>query len=162
MRLYLKRDTTHCDARFIVLNEQGYECFYAVNSANHMYGRISLTDLSFNRLCSISTVPLPILKAYTICDGKDTIRLVLSKSTTRPVCYYYGISWRLTGDFLSKDYEIVDHDNRVLLSHYNTHSRISDGYEINIYDESRLFLLLSSVICIDSIERTDSKQFQTV
>ncbi|MCH5202986.1 MAG: hypothetical protein J1F17_07245 [Oscillospiraceae bacterium] len=162
MRLYLKRDTSHCDARFIILNEQGYERFYAVNSANHKYGRINITDLGFNKLCSISTIPLPLFKAYTICDNKDTIRLVFSKNTVRPVCYYYGISWRITGDFLGKNYEIVDHDNKVLLSHYNTHSRISDGYELVIYDENRLLLLLSSVICIDSIEITNSKQFQTV
>ncbi len=162
MKLYLKRDTFNQLARFVVFNELGKEKYFIVNSQNYSHRNMAVTDVNFQQLCTIHSIPLPLLNAYTINDRKDTIRLIFNKNTSRLMCYYYGISWRIRGDILGKNYEIVDNDNKILLTHSGRTGSIPGGSEINIYDESRELLLLASVACADIIETNNEKQLQTV
>lgn len=162
MKLYLKRDTFNQLARFVVLDELGKEKYFIVNSQNYSHRNMAVTDVNFHQLCTIHSIPLPLLNAYTINDRKDTIRLIFNKNTSRLMCYYYGISWRIRGDILGKNYEIVDNDNKILLTHSGRTGSIPGGSEINIYDESRELFLLASVACADLIETNNEKQLQTV
>ena len=162
MKLFLKRDISSDGALFIVFDELGKEKLYVGRDNRHSHFTLSITDTNFNRLCSISTVPLPMLKAFTIKDKKITIRLIFNKNTSRQMCYYYGISWRIRGDIVNKTFEIVDNDNTVLLTHSGKWSRGNDCYEINITEGSRELLLVASAICVDLLQSADEKQLQTV
>ncbi len=158
MRLYLKKDNSTDLSRFVVLNELGDEKYYVVKRRDYPHGSRIITTLDYNKVCSITSIPLPLMKAYTLNDSKDIVRLVFSKNIARFMCYYYGISWRFRGDILQKNYEIVDHDNTVMLSHINHWAKGNKGYEINIFDEEREMLLLASAICIDQFETAEKKQ----
>ncbi|MGN1132497.1 MAG: hypothetical protein ACI4RL_06285 [Ruminococcus sp.] len=162
MNLFLKRDISSEGTLFIVFDELGKEKYYVVRDNRHSHFCLAITDTNFNRLCSISTVPLPILKAFTIKDKKSIIRLIFNKNTSRPMCYYYGISWRIRGDIINKNFEIVDNDNTVLLTHRGSWSRNCDCYDINITEGSRELLLIASAICVDLLQSADEKQLQTV
>lgn len=162
MKLFLKRDFSNEGALFIVFDHLGKEKFYVYRDMRHSHFSLAITDTNFNRLCSISTVPLPIFKAFTIKDKKSIIRLIFNKNTSRPMCYYYGISWRIRGDIINKNFEVVDNDNTILLTHRGSWSRSGDSYELNITEGSRELFLIASAICVDLIESADEKQLQTV
>lgn len=162
MKLYLKKDTSDVNSRFVVLDELCKEKYYVVQSAGYNFHNLDIIDLGFNRVCKIRTMPLPLVYSHTITDKNDAIRLLVSKSYNRPLAYYYGISWRIRGNLILKNYEIVDNDNTVLLSHFNRWSMNEKGYELNVEDESRELLLIASAVCIDRIETGDKKQLLTV
>jgi uncharacterized protein YxjI len=162
MKLFIKKDTSHPNGQFVIFDECGNEKYYVIRSNHYNFHNLKITDLAFNTLCRISGVPLPVFYAYTLSDGKDSIRLVFNKSTFRPVAYYYGISWGIRGDIINKSYQIADSDNSLLLSHTCNWVNGFDNYEVDIFDESRELLLLASVICIDRIETSDKKELQPV
>ncbi len=162
MRLYLKKDNSTEYSKFTVYNELGNEKYYVLKRKDFPGGSRIITNLVYNQLCSITSIPLPLMKAYTLNDKKDVVRLVFNKNTSRFMCYYYGISWRFRGDILGKNFEIVDHDNTVLLTQKNNWCNVNDGFQIDVYDEERELLLLSSAICIDQFETADRKQLLRV
>lgn len=162
MRLYLKKDSTTQLSRFVVLDNLGKEVYFVLKRDDFHNGSRIITDINFNKLCSITSIPLPFMKAYTIKDSKDIVRLVFNKNINRFVCYYYGISWRFRGDIITKNFEIVDHDNTVLLTQKNNWNYSNDGFQIDILYEDRALLLLSSAVCIDQFEVADTKQLLRV
>lgn len=162
MKLYLKRDCSEQNVCFIVLDELGEERYYVLKDSSYNFHNLAITGPSLNKLCTIHCVPLPVIYAYNLFDGSDRIRLIFNKNSSRPVISYFGISWRVRGDIFGKNYEIVDTDNTVLLSHYNRWAGCAKGYEVDIVDEPRELLLLASVICIDRIQSAYNKQLQTV
>lgn len=162
MILYLKRDTSNIDIPFIIYDDKYVEKYYVVRDYTRSYWSMAITDVHLNKLSEITTIPLPILKAFTIKNKKDTIRLIFNKNKLRPMCYYYGISWRISGDIINKNYEIIDTDNSLMMQHNKTWDYKNSGYKINIKDESRELFLLASAVCVDLTETAQSKQLQTV
>jgi uncharacterized protein YxjI len=159
MKLYLKKDTSHNKGQFVVLDECCMEKYYVLRTNGYNFNNLKITDLDFNPLCKINAIPLPMFYAYAISDSKDSIKLIFNMNNLRPVAYYHGISWRICGDIINKNYEIMDSDHKLLLTHNAVWSRKSDGYEIEIIDKSRELFLLASVVCIDRIETTNYKEF---
>ena len=162
MKFYFSKDTSTVNSRFVIYDELGHVKCYVLRDYSHSYWNLVITDISFNKLCTIYSVPLPFMKAFTIKNNNSTIRLVFNKNKFRPMCYYYGISWRICGDILGKNFEIRDTDNSVLLTHYKKWADLSKGYEINITDNGREIFLLASVVCVHLIETNEKKQLVKV
>ncbi len=162
MKRFLKRDSSVQQICYTVFDELGNELYYAVNDSPYNFHNYEISDLNNNKLCTVHCLPLPVFYAYNIFDGKDRIKLIFNKNPSIPLISFFGISWRFSGDVLTKNYEIIDTDNTVLLSHRCCWTGGIDSYEIEIFDEPREILLLASTICIDKIQTADSKLLQTV
>lgn len=162
MKFYLQKDTSTENSRFIIYDELGHKKYFVLRDFSHSYWSLVITDIYFNKLCTIYSVPLPFMKAFTLKDNNDTIRLVFNKSNLRPMCYYYGISWRVCGDIIGKNFEIKDTDNSLLLTHHNLWTDNSKGYEIDIIDTNREIFLLASVVCVHLTETKEIKQLVKV
>lgn len=92
MKFYFSKDTSTVNSRFVIYDELGHVKCYVLRDYSHSYWNLVITDISFNKLCTIYSVPLPFMKAFTIKNNNSTIRLVFNKNKFRPMCYYYGIS----------------------------------------------------------------------
>ncbi|MDP4119637.1 MAG: hypothetical protein Q8876_01065, partial [Bacillota bacterium] len=90
--------------------------------------------------------------------GNDKITLTYAKQQFT----FYGISWHIRGDLLTKNYDIVDIDNSVIMSHCVRWGQFGDGYEINILSENREILCLCVAICLNHIQLAEIKAPQAL
>lgn len=79
MKFYFCKDTSTVNSRFVIYDELGHVKYYVLRDYSHSYWNLVITDISFNKLCTINSVPLPFMKAFTIKNNESTIRLVLTK-----------------------------------------------------------------------------------
>ena len=63
MKFYFSKDTSTVNSRFVIYDELGHVKCYVLRDYSHSYWNLVITDISFNKLCTIYSVPLPFMKA---------------------------------------------------------------------------------------------------
>lgn len=154
MKLYLKRDLSSENSRFLVLDELCRESFYVLSSGKSLE-KLVITTADGMVVTKINRLPLPMFFAYSITANGRNIRFILNPAKNARNCYYYGVSWHIRGDVFTKSFDILDVDNSVLAVHSRCFG-VCDGYELNIYSEENLQLCLASAVCVNTVALCDN------
>ncbi|MGN1051231.1 MAG: hypothetical protein ACI4QE_02905, partial [Acutalibacteraceae bacterium] len=127
-------------------------------------GRVKLNVSSFDSEVKvrIRKIPLPVFNTFLIFDDSELIRLVLVENFFRIQGYFHGISWRIRGDILSKNFDIVDADNTTVATLIRRWGRECDIYELTIFDKQRELFALASILSINSFNLSEKEALQTV
>lgn len=160
MKIYLKRDKSDENSRYIVYSESGDE-LYRINgkhtrSSHRMYimsgdqcvAKIRDTNLSMIRSCYVTTRDLSFHLTITRSKGKFAVS-------------YHGVTLHIRGDIINKSYDILDIDNTVLACVCRRYATSHDALEININDEKFVLVSIATAVCFDSVCTTDAMTLQT-
>ena len=154
MKLYIKRDRTVDGALFAVLNESGENKYYVRKSKNN----VILCDLKGKTLLKIKRLLLPAVKTYTIVSPERTIRFIINPK--KSYCWFYGMSWRIRGDFFTKSFDIMDADNSVAATFARRFD--AEGYELIVNCEHNELLCIGIAVCANLESKVDNHVLQTV
>ncbi len=161
MKLYLKRDIHSEQSRFVVFNELCKEK-YIVSSVGKSFEKLTITDLNGCVTAKIKRMPLPLLHAYSITCGKSNFKFILNPAKNAENCYFYGISWHITGRVFTKIFSILDVDNSLIATHNSCCKSCSDGYELNISAEEYELHCLAVAVCVNLATVAQNPALQTV
>ena len=151
MKLYIKRDVSDAVSRFSVLDCDLKEKYRIIGTKSCFGEKLIIPDRGKTPLLCISRVVLPFCDAFFVSAKNEGYRLTVTKSRGAMSCRFYGISWRIRGDLITKSYDILDADNTVIATHIKRWSSSGFGCELNIFDESRELFCIAAVTCINSI-----------
>lgn len=154
MNLFIKRDRTVDGALFAVFDEKGENKYYVRSVKNC----IVLCDLKGKTLLRIKRILLPALKTYTLVSSDRTIRLLINPK--KSYCWFYGMSWRIRGDFFSKSFDIMDADNSVAATFARRFD--DDSYKLIINCEHNELLCIGVAVCANLESKVDNHILQTV
>ncbi len=161
LKLYISRDISSVTSRFVVYDELCKEK-YIVTSSNKSLEKLKITDLDGNVITKINRLPLPLLNAYSITNGKKNIKFILNPAKNAENCYYYGISWHIRGRVFTKSFDILDVDNSLIATQIRSFEKCVDGYELNIKSEEFEQFCLASAVCVNLTASINNPALQTV
>ena len=154
MKIYLKRDKSDENSRYIVFSENG-DCRYKISgrhtrSSHHMYvtqgeqcvAKIRETNIALIRSCYVTSK-----------DGNFHLTVTLSKR--KFAVAYHGVTYHIRGDVLNKSYDILDIDNSVVACVCRRFSTSHDALEINLNNEKSEIVSIATAVCLDGICTTD-------
>lgn len=162
MQLFIKRDTTDLTSRFVVFDDLCKEKYHVVCPSIKSTGKLVVKTLSDEKIATIKEIPLPMMKAYSINDGKQSIKLIINVNAQGSSCYFYSSSWHFRGDILLQSYDIIDVDNSIIASNAKRFGKCGDGYELNITKDSNEALCLCVAICLLLVPIANDKAPQAV
>lgn len=154
MKLYLKRDLSSENSRFVVLDELCREKYYVLSTGKSLE-KLLITTTDGIVVTKINRLPLPMLQAYSITCGGKNIRFILNPAKDARNCYYYGISWHIRGQIFTKSFDILDVDNTVIAAHYRSFGTCG-GYELDIYSEENQQFCLATAVCVNMAELSEN------
>lgn len=157
MKAFIRRDTSDIHSRFLVFDEYG-DKIYSVTGRNTASGELmKVIDGGFTA-AKIRDMRLPVLDAYSVSVGAESVKLFFTYRAGRLRVRYSGISWRIRGDILSGSYDILDADGTLICSVFEHFSK--NCTELNIYEKGRELFCLASAICVNTlnIERVPDLQ----
>lgn len=150
MKIYLKRDNSSLNSRYVVYDELGLPKYTIVGkhsaSGERMY---IMQDESV--VAKMRDTRLGVLKNFTVTDSGSSARIIITNKGSNISINFRGVSWHIRGDVLAKSYDILNVDNSVIaaVSAFSTFGR--DSLEININNDNKELFCIASVVCIDSI-----------
>lgn len=159
MKIYLKRDKSDENSRYIVYTYSGDELYKIVGkytrSSHHMY--IMKGD---ECIAKIRDTHLALLRTCYINSKDSSCHVVVTNSRDKLAVKYHGVSLHLRGDVLNKSYDILDVDNSVVSCVCRRFSTSHDALEININDEKFEILSIATAVCLDISCTTDVMALQ--
>lgn len=159
MKIYLKRDKSDENSRYIVFTHSGDELYKIVGkhtrSSHCMY--ITLGDKC---IAKIKDTNLALLRTCHISSKDYNFRLTITTPKDKFLVAYHGVPIHLRGDILNKSYDILDIDNTVLSCVCRRFSTSHDALEININDDKYEILSIATAVCLDSLCTTDVMALQ--
>lgn len=155
MKLFLKRDISSFDSLFTVLDDKCSDKYYVRRVKNI----IELRDLRGKPLLKIRSLPFPALRAYSMSTVGRSAKLMINPKSR---CYYYGLSWHIRGDILTKSFDIIDADNSLVATHCKRFCDSGDGFELNIENEAAELFCIGTAVCVNLGVTADKRILQTV
>lgn len=159
MKIYLKRDTSEENSRYIVYTESGDEKYKVVGKRKASFER-TYVMLKDDCVAKIRDTHLGVIRTYYVTTKENNFHIVMTLSRDKVSIAYHGVSLHIRGDVLNKSYDILNIDNSVVACVCRRFSDKGDALEININDNNFEMACIASAICLDSVCTTDSLVLQ--
>ena len=150
MRLYIKDSKGDNRSRFLIFDELSNLQYKVSVEKTALTIKLDIFDNhSNNRVAKIRKRDILFLKTYTISCKDKKIKVIGKFSESDVNFYINGINWFFMGDILKKDFEVINVDKSVIMSHKQRVAEAEVYYEINVNDENNKLLCICIALCIE-------------
>ncbi len=162
MKLFLKRDTSQADTRFIICDHTGAEKFKVTGRRKTSGDKMLLCSSDSTPLVTIRCAPFRVFYAFSVKDSKDRFAITATKFRSFVEYRFHGISWRLCFSNDRRSFEIFDADGKLIMSQSADRYLSTGVYELEIYSEQRECFCIATAVCANLINLTDAVNPVTV
>lgn len=162
MKLFLRRDNSSANTRFIVCDHTGAEKFTVTGKRTASSDKMILSSMDAVPLVTIRSAPFLVFYAFSIKDSKDKFAITATKGSRFIRFRFHGISWTLCRSNDLRSFEIFDADGKLIMSQSADRYLSTGAYELDIYSEQREYFCIAAAICADAVSFTDSPERVTV
>ena len=151
MTLFVKQRVFTVGDEFHITDEAGEEKFSAVGELCSIMKKRILYDAQGREVAYIEQEPWHLLPRFTVETDTQTVTVCknftffLQNFTVSP------LEWTVEGEFFAHEFSISDANGRELAGVSKKWISFGDAYEISIYDEKNVNLLLAVVLVIDAV-----------
>lgn len=161
MKVYLKRDKSNDNSRYIVTDELGVKMFTVcgrfTKNAEHLY-------IMHDELCvaKIRNTSISLLRTCHVKTDRDDFRIVIASKHDKTAITYHGVNFRIRGNVTLKSYDILDVDNSVLACVQKRYNTSNETLELNIDNDKNLLSCIASAVCLNTSCLNDALTLQTI
>lgn len=159
MKIYLKRDKSDENSRYIVYSECGDELYKIHGKHTHSSHRMYIMS-GEQCVAKIRSTNLSVLRSCYVTTKDESFHLTIAFSKGKLAVSYHGVTLHIRGDIINKSYDILDIDNTVLSCVCRRYSTSHDALEINLNEKNAEILSIATAVCLDSICTTDAMALQ--
>lgn len=148
MKLYIKQSVFTLGEQFTVKNEFEEDVYYVEGSFLKIPKGFTIYNRYHEEVAKIERQLFRLMGHYDIQSNKEEIVLKRNFTFFRHSYELLHTQWSLQGDFLSHNYDVVDHGRPImrLRKHWFTWG---DSYELDIPHDEDAVLALCIAICVD-------------
>jgi uncharacterized protein YxjI len=161
MRLFLKREVSNADSAFVIYDESGelkYRAVFYGTKNKKPAPLIVIADCRGDAVSKIRCLRLMNANVYVLKAYKKHLTFVTVATQKGVYSYFYGNNWHINGSIIQKNFEVIDVDKSLIMTHKKTR-----GYcELEIIDESRELFCVSAAVCANLISIAGRLAPQTV
>jgi len=148
MKLYVNEKLLSIHNRYFIKDETGNDVYEISSRALSLGEKTTVMDMQGNQIAYIERELLHLVPVYNVYINnafafKISKRFHLFKNE-----YDLSNGYHVQGDFLSFDFQITDENNRTVANIDHKLFTIGDKYEIDIFDESHIDIILSIIVAI--------------
>ena len=150
VKLYLKPFGVDEHARFAVLDELGHAKCTVLGEFTAAGGNLYILDEAGTTLAHIKQRNILFVTRYLITAGGENISLIQSMNASRPFTRLTGVVWQLRGDLQTRNFDVIDVDHSVVMTHGKRWTQWGDCYEITVTAPENELLCTCIAVCIDN------------
>lgn len=151
MKLYIKQKAFSWKDRFNISDMNGTPVYSVEGEVFTVGKKLHLLDANGNEVAFVHQKVFSFFPRYFVSiNGEDVAEVVKEFSFLKPKYRVEGPGWRITGDYLSHNYEITAGDT-VVAAITKKWMTWSDTFEIDVHDDRNDVLALSIVLIIDAV-----------
>ncbi len=132
MRLVLTRDLSGAETRFRVYDDLG-RLSYRVEGEYAETGSVQRLLCADGREIAAVSQKKPVKSVYTVSvGGVPAIRIFRSFHYIYPCCRLFDLGWRIRGNLLHQEYEVLSLHDTVILEQKRIWSSLGESFELII------------------------------
>lgn len=159
MRVYLKRDKSDENSRYVVFSECGEKLYNITGKRSGSFHRLYINS-GDRCIAKIKDNEFMLLRNCYISTDNLACHITITTRKSKLMVAFHGVPLHIRGDVLNKSYDILDIDNTVLCCVCRRFSSSHDALEININDDKYEILSIAAAVCLDSLCTTDAMALQ--
>lgn len=150
MKLFISQTSQAGAALFLVRDELGLPQYHVTDRCQGAGEYLDVKDEEQRLLACIRRRELLFMTGYLITvAGRDSATVIQSLSNGRLLLRCVGKHWRLRGDVRTREFDLVDEEERIRMVHCKRWGTWGDGYELNITYPEDVLLCLCVALCVD-------------
>lgn len=151
-RLFIKQQVFSFRDRFTVKDESGADVYYVEGELLTLGKKLRVFDRNNSEVIYIEQQLWRLLPEFDLYMGNTNVATVKKEFAIFQNNYQiFGQDWTIDGSITAHEYVIRDHTGRVIADVSKEWFSWGDSYEIIIYNEEQLEILLGVVIVIDCV-----------
>lgn len=136
---------------FSVRSADGVLMYEATGEFTPLGRKFIIADTEGREISRISGMRLTSACQYSVSAGKEHMRITTDFSSPHRCVRLRGIPWRFRGSALSRSFDLVNAQSRVVMTHGRCWTMRGECYAMEIPELSHIPLCLSVAVVIDSI-----------
>lgn len=160
MTLFLKRTISADNPLFVICDMSGNEK-YTVNRVQSKVlpqKRLLVTDSQDKPVVRIRRLPIAGSSTYALRMGKKRVTFVNIITAKGVYSHFYGNNYHIRGTIAAKNFDVIDVDNTLVLSHRRRH-----GYcELDISDGADELFCIAVSVCANMMNIIEKTALQAV
>ena len=151
MKRYLKQVVGSGALQFLVLDEQQKILYRAVREAEAHRAWIRLFNQEERCVAYVRQTWFLMLELHTLTVGGCEYARLLQTTAMAPTqeIKILGPTWSFRGNLLLRNFDVIDVDHTVVMSHCKRWGAWGDGYEINVANPEFELACLCLALCLD-------------
>ena len=160
MKIYLSRDASLENSRYIVYSETGDQIFDVCGKHKSGFERLYIRQ-NGDIVAKISDTSISSLRSCYVNSKFGNFHFISTLTKDRMNVTFHKVPFHLRGNVILKSYDILDVDNTVIACVQKRFKTSSETLEINISNEKYLVHCIASAVCLNNFTTTDSLALQT-
>lgn len=155
MKLYFKQRIFSWFDSYDIFDEYG-ETVYTIKGQFSFGHAFIMYDRNDNEIARVNQRIMTFLPKYEVFIG-DALYGTIKKELTlfKPVYTFDRLGWSMNGDILQWDFDILDQNNEVIGHASKQLLKLTDTYEIDVYDSHNALPALLFVLTVDAVKCSD-------
>lgn len=162
MKLYIKDSKDDNSIRFLVYDELGNINYRASIQYTSLAVKLDVYNIHNKRVAKIRKRDIMSFCTYTISSKKNKIKVFGKFMEEKSSFYINGINWFFSGGKPWCNFNIINVDKTIVMSHRMKWGQFGSNYEINIVEEDKKLLCICIALCIETLilnlEKEKSKE----
>ena len=148
MRLFINEKLFSIHHKFYVLNEQNENVYEIASQVISFGDKTTVTDMMGNKVAYIEQRLLHLMPNYDIYINDQLACTIAKKFKLFKNDYELSNGYKIEGNFMALNFTIYDKNGNQIGELSRKFISIGDKYTIDIYDESKLPIVLSIIVAI--------------
>lgn len=159
MKLYVNEKLLSLHRKFFVLNEAGENVYEISSKAFSIGDKTTILDMSGNKIAYIAQDIWHLTSHYKVFINEQEVCQIIKKFQLARNDYELTNGYRVEGNIFAYDFVIYDDTNTPIGSIKRALISFGDKYEIEIFDETKLNIVLAIIVAItNDINRSQNAE----
>ncbi|MDQ5983761.1 MAG: hypothetical protein RUMPE_00789 [Eubacteriales bacterium SKADARSKE-1] len=151
MKLYIKDSKDINFSRFLIFDELGNIRYRVSIEYTSLAAKLDVYDTNNKRIAKIRKRDIMSFTTYTVSCKKGKIKVIGKLTGEDPGFYINGINWYLNGCAPWHNFDIINVDKSIVMTHCMKWSQFGSNYELKINEEDKELLCVCISLCIDTL-----------
>ncbi|MEH7251025.1 LURP-one-related family protein [Neobacillus niacini] len=152
-QLYIKQKVFSLSGKFTVKNQQEKDVYYVEGSFMQIPKTFSIMDTTRNEVALVTKKVFSFLpKFFVEVHGREVLTIKKEFSFFKARYTFDGAGIEVHGNWWDMDFQVVQHDGKVVGQVSKEWFTWGDSYKVQILDEEMETIIIALVVAIDCVK----------
>lgn len=151
MKLFLRRDNSREDNRFVVYDESNKIKYCVKGRRSVATDTMVISTPDDNPLVTLKVVTFRFFSVFSVKSGCERFVITLTGMPHNPDYRFHGLCWRVSEFSPDRNFTVIDIDNSLVMKQNTLRNYNDNYYELTIQKDERELFCIATAICADVV-----------